>query len=173
MVTPIDVDHARYLGETPGEIAVEKAGIIKAGAHVVTAVQPEDAAAEIAARASAVGATVHREGIDFGVNDRTPALGGQLLTLQGLGARTTRCSCRCSAPIRPTTPRTRWRRWRRSRADGQLDAEIVRAAFAAVTSPGRLEVVRRSPTILLDAAHNPRALARRPGRCRTRSRSAP
>ena len=36
-----------------------------------------------------------------------------------------------------------------------LDDELVRAAFAEVTSPGRLEIVRRSPTIVLDAAHNP------------------
>ena len=36
-----------------------------------------------------------------------------------------------------------------------LDEEIVRAAFAEVTSPGRLEIVRRSPTVVLDAAHNP------------------
>jgi len=38
---------------------------------------------------------------------------------------------------------------------GVLDDEVVRAAFAEVTSPGRLEIIRRSPTILLDAAHNP------------------
>jgi dihydrofolate synthase/folylpolyglutamate synthase len=37
----------------------------------------------------------------------------------------------------------------------ELDAELVRAAFAEVTSPGRLEIVRRSPTVVLDAAHNP------------------
>ena len=36
-----------------------------------------------------------------------------------------------------------------------LDAEIVHGAFAEVTSPGRLEVIRRSPTVVLDAAHNP------------------
>jgi dihydrofolate synthase/folylpolyglutamate synthase len=36
----------------------------------------------------------------------------------------------------------------------QLDAGIVRAGFAAVTSPGRLEVVRRAPTVVVDAAHN-------------------
>ena len=36
-----------------------------------------------------------------------------------------------------------------------LDDELVRAAFAEVTSPARLEIVRRSPTVLLDAAHNP------------------
>jgi dihydrofolate synthase/folylpolyglutamate synthase len=39
--------------------------------------------------------------------------------------------------------------------DEPLDAELVREAFAQVTSPGRLEVIRRSPTIVLDAAHNP------------------
>ena len=38
--------------------------------------------------------------------------------------------------------------------DGGLDVEAVREAFAQVTSPGRLEVVRRSPTVVLDAAHN-------------------
>jgi dihydrofolate synthase/folylpolyglutamate synthase len=42
---------------------------------------------------------------------------------------------------------------------GLLDIEVVRAGFAAVTSPGRLEVVRRSPTIVLDAAHNPHGAA--------------
>jgi dihydrofolate synthase/folylpolyglutamate synthase len=36
-----------------------------------------------------------------------------------------------------------------------LDPEVVRAAFAKVTSPGRLEVVRRNPAVILDAAHNP------------------
>ena len=39
--------------------------------------------------------------------------------------------------------------------DQPLDEDLVRAAFAEVTSPGRLEIIRRSPTILLDAAHNP------------------
>jgi dihydrofolate synthase/folylpolyglutamate synthase len=39
--------------------------------------------------------------------------------------------------------------------DQPLDDEVVRAAFAEVTSPGRLEIIRRSPTIVLDAAHNP------------------
>lgn len=40
-----------------------------------------------------------------------------------------------------------------------LDLDVVRAAFAAVTSPGRLEIVRRSPTVLVDAAHNPAGIA--------------
>lgn len=155
VLTPIDVDHSRYLGDTPGEIAVEKAGIIKSRAQVVTAAQPEDAAAEIAARAAEVGATLHREGVDFGVVERTPAMGGQLLSLLGLSARydevflplfgehQARNASYALAAVEAFTGKR------------ELDAEIVRTAFASVTSPGRLEVVRRSPTVVLDAAHNP------------------
>jgi dihydrofolate synthase/folylpolyglutamate synthase len=39
-------------------------------------------------------------------------------------------------------------------ADAGLDVEVVRAALADVDSPGRLEIVRRGPTVLVDAAHN-------------------
>ncbi|MFD7949472.1 glutamate ligase domain-containing protein, partial [Streptomyces sp. NPDC059744] len=38
---------------------------------------------------------------------------------------------------------------------GSLDHDTIRRAFASVRSPGRLEVVRSSPTVVLDAAHNP------------------
>src|SRR5690606_36116213 len=41
------------------------------------------------------------------------------------------------------------------RDGGALAAEAIEAAFADVTSPGRLEVVRSSPTVVVDAAHNP------------------
>jgi dihydrofolate synthase / folylpolyglutamate synthase len=37
----------------------------------------------------------------------------------------------------------------------ELDLEVLQEGFAAVTSPGRLEVVRTAPTIIVDAAHNP------------------
>jgi dihydrofolate synthase/folylpolyglutamate synthase len=36
-----------------------------------------------------------------------------------------------------------------------LDVDVVREAFAKVTTPGRLEVVRRGPTVIVDASHNP------------------
>jgi dihydrofolate synthase/folylpolyglutamate synthase len=38
---------------------------------------------------------------------------------------------------------------------GPIDVELVRAAFAAAKSPGRLEPVRSAPTVLVDASHNP------------------
>ncbi|MDT7574656.1 MAG: dihydrofolate synthase / folylpolyglutamate synthase, partial [Pseudonocardiales bacterium] len=67
VVTPIGVDHASYLGTTPGEIAVEKSGIIKPGSVAVLAEQTLEAAEVLLARCAEVEATVVREGLEFGV----------------------------------------------------------------------------------------------------------
>ncbi len=156
VLTPIAVDHAQYLGTTVGEIAREKVGIIKPGATVVTATQEPEVAAQIVARAAEVGAIVAREGLEFGIRTRVPAVGGQLLSLQGLrgsyddvflplhGAHQAQNAALALAAVEAFVG-----------GDEPLSEDVVRDAFAEVTSPGRLEVVRRSPTIVLDAAHNP------------------
>jgi dihydrofolate synthase/folylpolyglutamate synthase len=179
VVTPIAVDHQRFLGSDPGTIAVEKAGIIKAGSTVVLAEQVPQAAAALEHRAATVGARLLREGVDFGVEQRQVGIGGQLLTLSGVGASYSEVFLPLFGPHQAqnaavalvaveaflgglpalslvTVPGEAPRR------TGGLDVEVVRAGFAAVDSPGRLEVVRRSPTVVVDAAHNPagaRALA--------------
>ena len=84
VVLPIAVDHAKYLGNTPEEIAVEKAGIIKPGSVAILAEQSREVAAVLLARVKEVGATVAREGVEFGVTSRAPAVGGQVMTLRGL-----------------------------------------------------------------------------------------
>ena len=146
-----------YLGDTPAEIAVEKAGIIKPGSVAVLAEQTPEVAEVLLARVAEVGATVVREGMDFGVVARTPGRRRPgRLAAGAAGAVRRACSCRCTAPTRPRTPPSPWPRSRRSSADASRSTTtLVRAAFAEVTSPGRLEIIRRSPTILLDAAHNP------------------
>jgi dihydrofolate synthase/folylpolyglutamate synthase len=159
VILPIAVDHAAYLGARPVDIAVEKAGIIKPGSTVVSAVQDDDVAAVIVERAAEVGATVLWEGRDFGVSHRVPAVGGQMLRLSGLrgeydevflplyGAHQGRNAVLALAAVEAFI------------GDEPLDGEMVHEAFEQVTSPGRLEVVRRSPTIVLDAAHNPHGAA--------------
>jgi dihydrofolate synthase/folylpolyglutamate synthase len=159
VVTPVAVDHQRYLGAEPERIAVEKAGIVKPGATVVVAEQHEEVWAVLGDRAAEVGAPVLREGVDFGVTVRAPAVGGQLTTLRGLGGEYrdvflplfgrhhAQNAVLALAAVEAFT-------------GGQaLDEDLVRGAFAQVTSPGRLEVVRRSPAIVLDAAHNPHGMA--------------
>ncbi|RNL78798.1 bifunctional folylpolyglutamate synthase/dihydrofolate synthase [Nocardioides marmorisolisilvae] len=160
VLTPVALDHAAYLGSTVGEIAREKVGIIKPGATVISAVQEPDVAAQIVERATEVGATVAREGLEFGVRSRVPAVGGQLVSLQGLrgvyeeiflplyGAHQAQNAALALAAVEAFVG-----------GDEPLGEEVVRDAFAEVTSPGRLEIVRRSPTIVLDAAHNPHGAA--------------
>ncbi len=62
VITPVSHDHHQYLGDDLGGIAAEKAGILKAGVPAVIAGQPDAAMAAIAARASEVGAPLHRSG---------------------------------------------------------------------------------------------------------------
>ena len=155
VITPIGLDHAQYLGDTPVAIAQEKAGIIKAGATVVIAKQLPDVREVLLARALEVGATVVEEGVDFGVLNRTPAVGGQVLGLRGLnrtydeiflplyGAHQAQNAAVALAAVEALL------------GDQPIDADILGNAFGRVTSPGRLEIMRSSPTILLDAAHNP------------------
>jgi len=159
VITPISVDHAKYLGDRPADIAVEKAGIIKSGATVVSAVQEPEVAQVLIERAAEVGATILWEGVDFGVEHRVPAVGGQSMSLRGLrgeydevflplyGAHQAHNASLALAVVEAFI------------GDEPLGDELVREAFAQMTSPGRLEVVRRSPTIVLDAAHNPHGAA--------------
>lgn len=164
VVTPIGLDHREYLGDAIADIAREKAGIIKPGAIAVIAAQDLEAAEVLLARIAEVDATVAREGLEFGVLARGVAVGGQMLTLKGLAAV-------CDEVFLPLFGEHQARNAAAALAAteaflggvGALDADLVRAGFAAVTSPGRLEVVRRSPTVIVDAAHNPHgaeALAR-------------
>lgn len=162
VITPIGLDHMQYLGPTVVHIAKEKAGIIAPGAIAILASQPADVAAELLRHAVEVGATVAREGLEFGVLRREVAVGGQLLTLQGLGglydgiflplhgahqAQNAACALAAVEALLGA-----------GAGAGSLDLEIVREAFAAVRSPGRLEAVRASPTVLVDAAHNPHGM---------------
>ncbi|RSS79083.1 folylpolyglutamate synthase/dihydrofolate synthase family protein [Streptomyces sp. WAC06614] len=160
VITPISLDHTDRLGSTPAEIAGEKGGIIKQGATVILAQQPVDAAQVLLKKAVEVDATVARAGMEFGVVSREVAVGGQQLTLRGLGgeyediflplygahmahnAAVALAAVEAFFGIGAEHARP-------------LDVETVRRAFATVTSPGRMEVVRRSPTVVLDAAHNP------------------
>ncbi|WP_442875787.1 bifunctional folylpolyglutamate synthase/dihydrofolate synthase [Actinoallomurus sp. NBC_01490] len=168
VVTPIGLDHTEYLGDTIEAIAGEKAGIIKAESIAVLAQQPVEAAEVLLRRATEVGATVAREGIEFGVLQRELAVGGQRVRLQGLlGAydevflplfgdyQASNAACALAA----VEAFARGRATGEPGGDDQLDAELVRAAFVGTPTPGRLEVVRTGPTVLVDATHNPAGMA--------------
>jgi len=174
VITPIEVDHADYLGTTLAEIAAEKAGIITkqdddlvpTDTVAVIAQQPPEVMEVLLTQAARTDAVVARENSEFAVLDRQIAVGGQLLTLQGLGGvydevflplhgeHQAHNAALALAAVEAFFG---------AGASRQLDVEAVRAGFADVTSPGRLERMRSAPTVFIDAAHNPagaRALAR-------------
>ena len=156
VITPIDLDHTHLLGNTIAEIATEKAGIIKPGAHAILAGQPLEAAQVLLQRCADVGALPQREGIDFGVIDRQLAVGGQVIRINGAegpiddvflplhGAHQAANAAQALAAVEAFLGLK------------ALNPDVAREGYRPGDgSPGRMEVVRRSPTVVLDAAHNP------------------
>jgi dihydrofolate synthase/folylpolyglutamate synthase len=156
ILTPVGLDHVRHLGSTVEQIATEKAGIIKPGAAVVVREQRPEALAVIRRRADELGATIRAEGTDFALASRARAVGGQLLEVRGLHAsyqdlfvpQFGEASARNVAAAVAALE---------SLLDRALDEGLVRRTLREATSPGRLEVVSRSPLVVLDGAHNPDA----------------
>ncbi|WP_443678139.1 bifunctional tetrahydrofolate synthase/dihydrofolate synthase [Nocardia australiensis] len=166
VITPIGLDHTDYLGTDLTAIAGEKAGIIKRAPEsvvprdtvAVIAEQEPEAMEVLLRRAVEVDAAVARAGSEFRVLARQIAVGGQQLELQGLGGvydeiflplhgeHQARNAALALAAVEAFFG---------AGAQRQLDIEAIRAGFASVTSPGRLERMRSAPTIFIDAAHNP------------------
>ncbi len=162
VVMPIDYDHMEYLGNTLSEIASTKAGVIKEGGFVVLAEQQPEAAVELLRRAAEVSADIAREGIEYELLSRAVAIGGQLISVKGINDTYEDIFIPLHGKHQALNAASALVAVEAFFGDQPLDIESVRAGFAAVTSPGRCEIVHRDPTVILDAAHNPhgaRALA--------------
>lgn len=157
VIAPIDIDHADRLGETVPEIATVKAGIIKPGAAVVSAVQRPDARAVIDGATRAAGGTLAVEGEAFSLEAQRLAVGGQQLSVRGraamydelylplYGAHQGHNAALAIAAVESLI------------GDGTqpIASEVLTEGLAQVTSPGRLQLLGVAPTVLVDAAHNP------------------
>jgi dihydrofolate synthase/folylpolyglutamate synthase len=153
VLCPIGLDHPE-LGSTVGEVATEKAGIIKAGKVVVSREQDEEALAVIRARCDETGADLKLELEDFEVIERLHAVGGQTCRIRGLyteydelfvplfGEHAVRNAAAAIASVEALLGHG-------------LDDRSVREALVEARSPGRIEIVGRHPQIVLDGAHNP------------------
>lgn len=155
VICPIDYDHTHLLGDNLTDIAIEKAGIIKPGSQVVLAAQHPEVAAVLLERCAEVGAKVYREGVEFGLLERTPAVGGQVLRLDTAGG-----------PVGDLVLPLFGEHMARNAAlavaaveaflgGKPLAPDVIAEGLANVVAPARLEVVRRSPTVVLDTCHNP------------------
>jgi dihydrofolate synthase / folylpolyglutamate synthase len=155
IITPIGLDHMEYLGNTLTEIASTKAGIIKEGGFAVLSQQEPEVAVELLRKAAEVGAEVAREGVEYSVISRAVAIGGQLLTIQGLKGVYDEIFIPLHGKHQASNAAAALVAVEVFFGENELDIDAVREGFALVKSPGRCEVIHRDPTIILDAAHNP------------------
>ena len=174
VITNIGLDHTAYLGDTPEQIAAQKAGIIKAGSHVVCYDLPADLRRVIDEAALRVGAPVRYA--DFGHLCEDDA-GGAAVAEKGLSilryrGRTYTVNLsgiyqkRNTAVVLETVGALRERGW-------EIPQEAEDAGLRSVQWPARFEVLREEPLLILDGGHNPQCAAAfaeslsriRPGRC--------
>lgn len=155
VIMPIGLDHMEYLGNTIGEIAATKAGIIKEQGFVVLAQQEPEAAVELLRRAAEVGADIAREGLEYSIDSRAVAVGGQLISITGLRGHYDDIFLPLHGKHQASNAAAALIAVEAFFGEQDLDIDAVRAGFANVTSPGRCEIIHRDPTIILDAAHNP------------------
>ncbi|MFC0113344.1 bifunctional tetrahydrofolate synthase/dihydrofolate synthase [Kibdelosporangium aridum] len=162
VIGPVAIDHVDYLGPDITGIAREKAGIIKPESIALVGEQRPEVMQVLLERVAEVDATIARQGSEFAVVNRDVAVGGQLLTIQGLGgvydeiflplhgAHQADNAARALAAVEAFFG---------AGAERQLDIEAVREGFASVVVPGRLERMRSAPSVFIDAAHNPHGAA--------------
>lgn len=163
--TPIDLDHTAHLGHDFATIARTKAGIMKPGATVVSAVQHEDALSELQAAAETLDLALNVADRNFGVEDDLLAVGGRQVALTGLtghryppvflplyGSHQAQNATLAVAAVEAFFGGER-----------PIPDEILEEGFGQLTSPGRLQLIGTDPVVYVDAAHNPHgaeALAR-------------
>ncbi|MEK0306825.1 bifunctional folylpolyglutamate synthase/dihydrofolate synthase [Bifidobacterium favimelis] len=158
VIGPVDMDHMQWLGDTVGQIATEKAGIIKKGSTVIIGAQPHEEEVmpilEEAARERGAASVLH-DGQELEVLSRTPAVGGQVASLRTpngdyeevpidkFGVHQAHNALAALAAAETVIP-----------VNGPLDGDLVAEALSQVKVPGRIEQVRTSPTIIVDGGHN-------------------
>lgn len=163
VIGPVDMDHMQWLGDTVEQIAQEKAGIIKPDSTVVIGPQPHAEAVEpiLEDQAQEVGArTLLRDGQELQVVSRMPAVGGQVaslrtprglyedITIAMFGQHQAHNALAALAAAETVIP-----------VSDQLDPDLVASALQGVKVPGRIEVIRSSPTIIIDGGHNIQAVS--------------
>jgi dihydrofolate synthase / folylpolyglutamate synthase len=150
VVTNVSVDHVEYLGPTREQIAAEKAGIVKPDSTLVLG---ESDPALVGTFLERGARDVLTRGVDFGVAATRPAHAGRLVELFTPDARYDEVYVPLHGAHQADNAAAALT-GAEAFLGRPLSEQVVTDAFAAVRSPGRLEVVRHQPLVLLDGAHN-------------------
>lgn len=156
IITNVDLDHQKYLGSTIGEIAREKAAIVKPGDLVITGCEGE-ALAVVEARAREVSAPVWRLGREVEVTARSRGWDGYDLTVSGTGFSHAGLHLPLVGDYQPANAALAVAA---AHAIDNVEDTSMREGLASTRWPGRLQVVSTEPRIILDGGHNVAAMTR-------------
>jgi len=155
VITPVSLDHCRYLGETIRDIAAEKAGVITGSEPVVCSVQDDETLSVIDARCAATGAKLYRSGYEFhaewdrggltyqGLHSLLPGL------VPGIPGAYQRDNAACALAAAELL----------SDQGFPLSGAHLSRGIESAFWPGRMEFFPGPPPMLLDGAHNPAGVA--------------
>ncbi len=155
--TPIGLDHMDRLGNTISEIAETKSGIIKQGSLVVSSDQTAEAS-DVIKRVAGEKAEGHFWlGNDFSVELYEATSTGQRVMVSGLAGKYGPYEAPVFGIHQSANLAVAVAAVEAFLGGGQLPIadDVLRSAVADLSSPGRLQLVRTEPPILLDGAHNP------------------
>lgn len=155
VLMPVSHDHEKWLGSDLRDIAREKLGILSPGATLVSAAQQPEVE-QLVRETVAKNRAIH---VPYGdrleVLEREPAVGGQMFTV------------RTPAAVYEDVPLAMYGKYQAHNAavaiaaaeavfgGGALSGDVVEHALMATNSPARMEVIKNSPLVIADAAHNP------------------
>ena len=156
MITNVDLDHQKYLGDTIEQIANEKAAIIKPGDHVITGC--EGVALEIVEEhARKAGSTIWRLGREIRLESTSRGWEGHTLAVGGPGFEHPDLRLSLVGDYQPANAALAVAA---AEALGDATDEAVRKGLASTIWPGRLQVIATNPRVILDGGHNPAAMTK-------------
>ena len=156
VITNVDLDHQKYLGDTIEQIAHEKAAIIKARNHVLTGC--EGAALEIVVeRARSADAPVWVLGRDIHVESRSLGWDGHVLSVTGPGFEHSDLTLPLVGDYQPANAALAVAA---AHVLNEVTDDHVRQGLQATRWPGRLQVIATQPRVILDGGHNPAAMTK-------------
>ena len=155
--TPIGLDHMERLGNTIEEIAETKSGIIKSGSLVVSSVQEPSVLAVLEKVAGQIAEGFKLEGRNFQVSEFVPSSTGQSISISGLAGQYGPYAAPVFGSHQGQNLAVAVAAVEAFLGGGKIDIadDILRSAISDVSSPGRLQLIKTEPALLLDGAHNP------------------
>ena len=156
VITNVDLDHQKYLGNTIADIAREKAAIIKRGNRVVTGCEGE-ALEVVQSQAARESAELWRLGQEIKVESTPRGWDGHVLSVTGPGFAHGDLRIRLVGDYQPSNAALA------VAAAHLLDdvpEDAIREGLASTRWPGRLQVIAESPRVILDGGHNPAAMVK-------------